>query len=112
MSAIPADWERILRNAAGEFNNENKNLVYVVREMCARIHATEDALEDPVMEAAPEMLAILDELESSFDEQTWDEKKREDFDAPDDREYSVNITAKQLRAISAAVTKATKGAKP
>lgn len=46
---------------------------------------------------------ILDELEDSFDQQTYTEKSREDFDAPDDREYSVNITAKQLRAISAAL---------
>lgn len=50
--------------------------------------------------AAPDMYAVLDELEGTFDEQTYLEKMREDFDAPDDREYSVNITAKQLRAIS------------
>lgn len=55
--------------------------------------------------AAPDLLAILDELEGSFDEQTYQEKAREDFDAPDDREYSVNITAKQLRAISSVLLK-------
>lgn len=59
----------------------------------------------PVFAAASSMLAILEELENTFDEQTYIEKARENFDAPDDREYSVNITAKQLRAISAALSK-------
>jgi hypothetical protein len=52
-----------------------------------------------------ELKAILEELGDSFDEQTYSEKAREQFDAPDDREYGVNITAKQLRAISALLTK-------
>ena len=46
------------------------------------------------------MWELLSELEGTFDEQTYAEKVREDFDAPDDREYEVNVTAKQLRAIS------------
>lgn len=68
------------------------------------------SLRDSVLtqrSSAPELLAMLEELEGSFDEQTYQEKAREDFDAPDDREYCVNITAKQLRAISRAIAKAT-----
>lgn len=56
--------------------------------------------------AAPELLAILDELEGEFDRQVYDERRNEGFDAPDDREYGVNITAKQLRAICNAMAKA------
>lgn len=70
------------------------------------VHGPNQKANARLVEAAPELLAILDELESSFDEQVYEERKHEDFDAPDDREYGVNITAKQLRAISAAITKA------
>lgn len=56
--------------------------------------------------AAPELEEVLDELEGAFGEQTYAERSREELDAPDDREYSVNITAKQLRAISRALSKA------
>lgn len=56
--------------------------------------------------AAPDLLAVLDELEGSFDQQTYADKVAEEFDALDEREYSVNITAKQLRAISAVLLKA------
>lgn len=43
---------------------------------------------------------ILDILEDRFDKEIYEEQKKEDFDAPDDREYSVTITAKQMRMIS------------
>jgi hypothetical protein len=56
--------------------------------------------------AAPDMLAILDELEGAFDREIYPEQQKEDFDAPDDREYTVTITAKQWRAISRALSKA------
>ena len=56
--------------------------------------------------AASPMYAILDELESSFDEQVSGEMKHEELDPPDDREYAVNVTERQLRAIRAAVLKA------
>lgn len=49
---------------------------------------------------SPTLKSILDELEESFDKQIDPEQVREDYDAPDDREYSVNITAKQWRAFS------------
>jgi hypothetical protein len=52
---------------------------------------------------SPQLKAILDELEESFDKQIDPEQVREDYDAPDDREYSVNITAKQWRAFSRAM---------
>lgn len=54
---------------------------------------------------APRLLSILSELDGSFEQQVYQERAREDFDAPDDREYCVNITAKQLRAISALIAK-------
>lgn len=54
--------------------------------------------------AAANMRAILDELEDSFDKQIYPEQLREDFNAPDDREYSVNITAKQWRAFGRALS--------
>jgi hypothetical protein len=57
--------------------------------------------------AAPDMRAILDELEDSLDKQIYPEQAKEDFDAPDDREYTVTITAKQWRAIGRALSKAT-----
>jgi hypothetical protein len=56
--------------------------------------------------AAPEMWAILHELEGAFDEEIYPEQVKEDFDALPEREYSVTITAKQWRAISQALTKA------
>jgi hypothetical protein len=56
--------------------------------------------------AAPDMRAILNELEDAFDKEIYPEQVKEDFDAPDGREYSVTITAKQWRAISRALTKA------
>lgn len=46
---------------------------------------------------SPQLKAILEELEDSFDKQIEPEQLREDYDAPDDREYCVNITAKQWR---------------
>lgn len=57
-------------------------------------------------DATPDMRAILEELEDAFDKEIYPEQVKEDFDAPDDREYSVTITAKQWRAISRALTKA------
>ena len=70
-------------------------------------HGTTADPDDPkhvaIWQQNIELFAVLDELETSFDRQTLQEKKDDDYDAPDDREYSVNITAKQLRAISAAI---------
>jgi hypothetical protein len=56
--------------------------------------------------SAPDMKAVLDDLEDSFDKEIYPEQKREDFDALDDREYTVTITAKQWRALSRALSKA------
>lgn len=64
---------------------------------------TANAQRDTAQRQARELRAILDELETSFDKQVYEERKSEDFDALDEREYSVNITAKQLRAISTAL---------
>jgi hypothetical protein len=59
--------------------------------------------------AYAEMKAVLDELEDTFDQQTYTEKALMDFDANDDHEFTVIITAKQLRAIGRALIKAEQG---
>lgn len=43
------------------------------------------------------------ELSGEIDRQTYDEKRREDFDAPPDAEYCVNLTNKMISALDAAV---------
>lgn len=63
-------------------------------------------LNEKMIAALPDLCAVLNELDVVFDEQTYKKQAREDFNAPDDREYSVTITAKQLRAISLACQKA------
>lgn len=59
--------------------------------------------------AAPDMYAILDELEGCFDEEIYPEQVKEGFDALPEREYSVTITAKQWRAISQTLSKVQHG---
>lgn len=49
------------------------------------------------------LLALLNPLHGSLDRQTYDEKVRENFDAPDDAEYAVTITARQERDLTQAV---------
>ena len=56
---------------------------------------------EPVVHAA--LFAIANELHGSFDEQTYEEKRRAEFDLPDDSELSVTITVKQERALSNAI---------
>ncbi len=57
-------------------------------------------------QAAPDMLAILQDLEGTFDDLIFPEELKEDFAAADGRKYSVTITAKQWRQINAAISKA------
>lgn len=56
--------------------------------------------------AAPDLFTALNELHDSFDRQTYAEMSRLYNDAPDDAEFCVNVTAKQLRAINLAILKA------
>lgn len=56
--------------------------------------------------AAPDMFDVLDSLEDSLDKQIYPQQKEQDFDAPDDHEYTVTITAKQWREIGLALAKA------
>lgn len=49
------------------------------------------------------LLDLLNPLHGSLDKQTYDEKVREDFNAPDDREYDVSVTARQERDLCQAV---------
>jgi hypothetical protein len=53
---------------------------------------------DDVREAAK----VIEAIDADFCEQVHRERVKEDFDAPDDREYCVNITARQLRYLSKA----------
>jgi hypothetical protein len=55
-------------------------------------------------EVAAEMLAALSEIEGALDKQIYPEQVRDNFDAPDDCEYAVTITAKQWRTFGQAVT--------
>lgn len=48
------------------------------------------------------ILDLLNPLVGSLDKQTYDERVQENFDAPDDREYAVNITARQERDLTQA----------
>jgi hypothetical protein len=49
------------------------------------------------------LLDLLNPLHGSLDKQTYDEKMREEFDAPRDREYEVTVTAQQERDLNQAV---------
>lgn len=49
------------------------------------------------------LLDLLNPLHGSIDQQTYDEKYKENFDAPRDAEYNVNITAKMERDLTQAV---------
>lgn len=49
------------------------------------------------------LLDLLNPLHGSLDKQTYDEKMREDFDAPKDREYDVAVTAQEERDLTQAV---------
>lgn len=49
------------------------------------------------------LLDLLNPLHGELDRQTYDEKVRENFDAPHDRQYSVDITARMERDLTQAV---------
>ena len=49
------------------------------------------------------LLDLLNPLHGSIDRQTYDEKVKEDFDAPRDREYNVDITSQMDRDLTQAV---------
>jgi hypothetical protein len=49
------------------------------------------------------LLDLLNPLHGALDRQTYDEKVRENFDAPRDAEYEVTITAQQERDLTQAV---------
>ena len=49
------------------------------------------------------LLDLLNPLHGALDEQTYDTKLRENFDAPRDAEYAVNVTAQQERDLTQAV---------
>jgi hypothetical protein len=55
------------------------------------------------IETVQTLLDLLNPLHGSLDEQTYDEKYKDEFNAPPDKEYSINITAKQERDLNQAV---------
>lgn len=62
------------------------------------------ALPDPVVgETIQTLLDLLNPLHGELDRQTYDDKLHENFDAPRDAEYHVNITAQMERDLTQAV---------
>lgn len=53
--------------------------------------------------AIKEIAERLGELEDILDQQIYPEQVKDDFDAPNDREYSITLTAKQYRRFGEAV---------
>lgn len=49
------------------------------------------------------LLDLLNPLHSSLDLQTYDDKVKENFDAPRDAEYNVNVTTQMERDLTQAV---------
>lgn len=49
------------------------------------------------------LLDLLNPLHGSLDRQTYDEKVKQNFDAPGDAEYAVNVTSQQERDLTQAV---------
>ncbi len=49
------------------------------------------------------LLELLNPLHGELDRQTYDQKVRDNFDAPADSEYNVDITARMERDLSQAV---------
>jgi DnaJ-class molecular chaperone len=66
------------------------------------IHAAATPLE-PDAETIQTLLDLLNPLHGELDRQTYDERLTQDFDAPREAEYSVNITAQMERDLTQAV---------
>lgn len=49
------------------------------------------------------LLDLLNPLHGEIDRQTYDERYKQDFDAPEDAEYTVDITARMERDLTQAV---------
>lgn len=54
-------------------------------------------------ETTQTLLDLLNPLHGEIDRQTYDQKVRENFDAPADAEYNVDITARMDRDLTQAV---------
>ena len=55
---------------------------------------------DRLLLAAPDLRAICAELEGVIDEQVYDAMKSFGNDPPDDAEFNVNLTARQIFALA------------
>lgn len=108
MSHTPGPWsnERIWDTPASRIHARVNGIPVALAEVFTMHRASEKEANARLIAAAPDMKAVLDELEEAFDRDIYPEQKKEDFDAPDDREYSVTITAKQWRAMTRALNKA------
>lgn len=54
-------------------------------------------------ETTQTLLDLLNPLHGELDRQTYDEKQKQNFDAPADAEYNVDITARMERDLTQAV---------
>lgn len=71
---------------------------------CAALTAALSKLPPaPDCETIQTLLDLLNPLHGSLDEQTYDEKVQENFDAPRDREYDVRVTAQMERDLNQAI---------
>ena len=62
-----------------------------------------EALEAALWEDINILLNLLNPLHGELDKQSYDEKLSQNFDAPPDAEYNVNITAQMERDLTQAV---------
>ena len=79
---------------------------YRERTLRAAIHHLRpriEALEAVLREDINILLNLLNPLHSELDKQSYDEKLSQNFDAPPDAEYNVNITAQMERDLTQAV---------
>lgn len=68
------------------------------RKYCTAAHEEMNSVNEPTIKESA--WDVLDAIEESFDSQIYPQQKASDFDAPDDAEYTVNITAGMWRRIS------------
>lgn len=82
---------------------ERADIVRALRRAAQRPEAAPVADVPPLnRETIQTLLDLLNPLHGEMDRQTYDQK-RENFDAPDDAEFSVNVTARMDRDLTQAV---------
>jgi hypothetical protein len=89
--------------SVGERDWENGGVGGLIEKQISENRFTLNA-QEPVanQETIKILLDLLNPLHGELDRQTYDQK-RENFDAPDDAEWSVNVTARMERDLTQAV---------